>query len=163
MKSSLSFRSCPAYATASSVLFCIALAASVTHACPPGTMPDPKYDPSIPAARAHPQRCVPAPKPSVARYNGPINPNIEHAAQPHSQTPMQQDRSKLKPQPGLPIEHASSASNTHGIIFVGGKNAINSQPVPPGRAALNPQPIPPGRTLSPTPHPGSPIEKAEGH
>ena len=159
MESSFSFRFRPARTAASSALFCIALAASAAHACPPGTMPDPNYNPSSPAARAHPQRCVPAPKPPTAKYTGTANPNIEHAAQPHSQTPMQQDRSKLKPQPGAPVEHASSAADTHGIIFVGGKNAINSQPVPPGKAALNPQPIPPGRALHHAPPPGTPTEK----
>ena len=130
MKSSYFLGSPLMHGAALSGLFCVALAASTAHACPPGTMPDPNYNPSSPAARAHAQRCVPAPKPT-AKYVGTINPNIEHA-KPHSPTPMQQDRSGFKPQPGVPIEHASSTSNAHGIIFVGGKSALNPQPIPPG-------------------------------
>lgn len=42
-------------------------------------------------------------------------------------------------------------SETHGIIFVGGKSA------------LNPQPIPPGHLKTPTPNPGAPIERPLGH
>lgn len=163
MKSSFSFGSRLARGAAVSGLFCVALAASTALACPPGTMPDPNYDPSSPAARAHPQRCVPAPKPPTARYTETTNPDIEHASRLHSPTPMQQDRSKLKPQPGVPIERANGAADTHGIIFVGGKNTINSQPVPPGKAALNPQPIPPGHALRHAPPPGTPIEKTGSH
>ncbi len=55
-------------------------------------------------------------------------------AKPHAPPPEMIDRSKARPQPGAPIEHRANAANTHGIIFVGGKN----------KAALNPQPIPPG-------------------
>lgn len=156
MNSSFSSDSRLTHSVALSCLFCFALAASAVHACPLGTMPDPNYNPSGPMARAHPQRCVPAPRPPTAKYIGTPGPDVEHAAQLHSQTPMQQDRSKLKPQPGVPIEHANDASNTHGIIFVGGKSALNTQPIPPGKAALNPQPVPPGRVV---PHPSDPIEK----
>ena len=42
-------------------------------------------------------------------------------------------------------------SETHGIIFVGGKTA------------LNPQPIPPGHAIKAMPHPGAPVENAAGH
>ena len=144
MKSSPSYRSRLTHGVTSSCLFCIALAASMAHACPPGTMPDPNYNPSGPAARAHPQRCVPAPKQPTAKYIGTNNADVEHAARLHSQTPMQQDRSKLKPQPGVPIEHANNTSNAHGIIFVGGKSALNPQPIPPGHVV---------------PHPSDPLEK----
>lgn len=47
-----------------------------------------------------------------------------------------------------PVAHHASAAQTRGIIFVGGKNAINSQPVPPGRAVHQ------------TPRPGAPVEHA---
>lgn len=163
MRSSFPFGSRLAHDIALSGLLCVALAASAARACPPGTMPDPNYDPSSPAARAHPQRCVAAPKPSTARYVGSANPDIEHAVQPHSPTSMRQDRSKLEPRPGVPIEHAGSAADTHGIIFVGGKSALNMQPIPSGKAALNPQPIPPGHTLRHAPPRGTPVEKAESH
>jgi hypothetical protein len=36
-----------------------------------------------------------------------------------------------KPVPG-------AAQNTHGIIFVGGHSALNTQPIPPGHALLKP-------------------------
>jgi hypothetical protein len=42
-------------------------------------------------------------------------------------------------------------SDTRGIIFVGGKQALNPQPIPPGHAV---------RTL---PHPGAPSEQPAGH
>ncbi|MGH8212611.1 MAG: hypothetical protein ACREPP_05200 [Rhodanobacteraceae bacterium] len=42
-------------------------------------------------------------------------------------------------------------SGSHGIIFVGGKQA------------LNPQPIPPGHAVKKLPQPGAPIEKPLGH
>ncbi|WP_018974305.1 hypothetical protein [Rudaea cellulosilytica] len=144
-------------------LACSALVASWAHACPIGTMPDPNYNPSAPAARAHPRRCVPAPKPPTAKYIGTTNPDIEHASRLHSQTPMQQDHSKLKPQPGAPIERANSVSNTHGILSTTGNAALNTQPIPPGKAALNPQPIPPGHALHQMPQPGAPIKKIESH
>jgi len=141
MKSSLSSGSHLTRCVALSGLFCVALAASTAHACPPGTMPDPNYNPSSPGARAHPQRCVPAPKPT-AKYAGTINPNIEQA-KPHSAMQMQQDHSKVKPQPGAPIQTANSGSNERAIIFVGGKSALNPQPIPPGNV----------------PHPSDPLEK----
>lgn len=82
-------------------------------------------------------------------------------------TPNPQRAHHRKAQPGVMSQPASAATITpaappavttaadsHGIIFVGGKSAINSQPVPPGKAALNPQPIPPGKTaLNPQPIP----------
>lgn len=94
----------------------------------------------------------------------------------HKPIPKTIDRVKIKPQLGAPVEHHSSASETHGIIFVGGKNAINSQPVPPGHApdtrSINSQPVPPGHAVHKSPQPGDPVEharkvkikqQAEGH
>jgi hypothetical protein len=55
-------------------------------------------------------------------------------------------------------------TDTHGIIFVGGKQqALNPQPIPPGKTALNPQPIPPGHAIKKLPPPGAPVENAAGH
>lgn len=53
----------------------------------------------------------------------------------------------------------TGAADEHGIIFVGGKQALNPQPIPPGKSSLNPQPIPPGHVKTPVPPPGTPIEK----
>lgn len=65
-------------------------------------------------------------------------------------------------QPDERVEHRSSAAQTHGIIFVGGKSAINSQPVPPGHSpdlgSINSQPVPPGHAVHQSPRPGTPIE-----
>ena len=52
--------------------------------------------------------------------------------------------------PGL-VEHHASGANSHGIIFVGGKRA------------LNPQPIPPGHAVRKLPRPGAPVENPAGH
>ena len=54
-------------------------------------------------------------------------------------------------------------TDTHGIIFVGGKQTLNPQPIPPGKSSLNPQPIQPGHSKTPTPNPGAPIERPLGH
>lgn len=63
-----------------------------------------------------------------------------------------------------PATHRTGAAQTHGIIFVGGKSAINSQPVPPGhspdKVSINSQPVPPGRAVHQTPRPGAPVEHA---
>ncbi|WP_347260570.1 hypothetical protein [Rudaea sp.] len=143
MKSSFSPASRLARGVVLSGLFCLALAASTAQACPPGTMPDPNYSPSNATARARPQRCVPAPKQPTAKYIGTNNPDVEHSARLHSQTPMLQDHSKVKPEPGAPIETANGGANERAIIFVGGKSALNPQPIPPGH----------------TPQPSGPIEK----
>ena len=82
MNSSFSSDSRLTHSVALSCLFCFALAASAAHACPPGTMPDPNYNPSGPVARAHPQRCVPAPKPPTAKYIGTTGPDVEHTDDP---------------------------------------------------------------------------------
>lgn len=54
-------------------------------------------------------------------------------------------------------------SDTHAIIFVGGKQALNPQPIPPGKSALNPQPIPPGHAVHKLPQPGAPVQQAVSH
>ena len=78
----------------------------------------------------------------------------------------QVDRARTRPQPGGPVEHRSNAAQTHGIIFVGGKSAINSQPVPPGHSpdtrSINSQPVPPGRAVHKRPLPGDPVERTHG-
>lgn len=72
-------------------------------------------------------------------------------AETHTPAPKMIDRSKLKPQPGAPVELRASAANTRAIIFVGGKQA------------LNPQPIPPGHAVHKLPQPGTPIQSPSGH
>ncbi len=52
---------------------------------------------------------------------------------------------------GYDLRAQHEARSSHGIIFVGGKQALNPQPIPPGHAV---------KTL---PHPGVPIENAAGH
>jgi len=81
-----------------------------------------------------------------------------HTSRPHTFAPKMIDRSKVKPQPGVPIEHRSGASERHGIIFVGGHSSSNLD-----KAALNPQPIPPGHTVKKLPHHGAPVEQPAGH
>ncbi|HJU08625.1 MAG TPA: hypothetical protein VJ727_09115 [Rhodanobacteraceae bacterium] len=49
---------------------------------------------------------------------------------------------------GYDLRAQHEAKTAHGIIFVGGKQA------------LNPQPIPPGHVKAAIPHPGAPIEKS---
>jgi|GEM_PF-1528787 len=61
---------------------------------------------------------------------------------------------------GYDLRAQHEAKTTHGIIFVGGKQALNPQPIPPGKSSLNPQPIPPGHIKAAIPHPGAPIEKS---
>jgi len=51
----------------------------------------------------------------------------------------------VAPGPTHATPSAAAASNTHGIIFVGGKPQNN-------KAALNPQPIPPGVPAKPVEH-----------
>lgn len=117
-----------------------------------------------PGYRSKAGHCIPGPaqphRPLVMKSVAPAPTAVSPIhAKPHTLAPKTIDGSKVKPQPGAPIEHHASASNTHGIIFVGGKNAINSQPVPPGKSSLNPQPIPPGHSTRRPPHSGTPIEK----
>ncbi|MES2402912.1 MAG: hypothetical protein V4567_01085 [Pseudomonadota bacterium] len=121
-----------------------------------------------PGYRSKAGHCIPGPaqphRPYVAKSNVHVPAGVSPwHTQPHTLVPKAIDRSKLKPQPGAPIEQHAGTSDQRGIIFVGGKNAINSQPVPPGKAALNPQPIPPGHILHPIPRPGAPVEKPAGH
>ena len=92
-----------------------------------------------PGYRAKAGHCIPGPAHAHHPYVAKSNVHVPSAAsplhaKPHALAPKAVDRSKVKPQPGAPIERHADASNTHGIIFVGGKN----------KAALNPQPIPPG-------------------
>lgn len=79
---------------------------------------------------------------------------------------------------------APQTGSTNGIVFVGGKSSINSQPVPPGKtgptpqligpgpvsinsqpvppgsSAMNSQPVPPGKPLVPVgPGPGDPAAR----
>lgn len=106
--------------------------------CPPGMHPSGASD------RAHPAKCVPDRTPT-RRSNVRLPSGVRlQAGKPHTPTPKQRDWRKAGPSVGPgPVEHAAKA-NPHAIIFTGGKNAINSQPVPPGHATLNPQPISPG-------------------
>lgn len=63
------------------------------------------------------------------------------------------------PGPTHTTTSSSSAASKQGIIFVGGKNALNPQPIPPGHSSTTPGAMPttkPGVTTSkplPTPDP----------
>ena len=52
---------------------------------------------------------------------------------------------------GYDLRAQHEAKSTHGIIFVGGKQA------------LNPQPIPPGHSVHKPPQPGAPVQQAISH
>ena len=64
---------------------------------------------------------------------------------------------------GYDLRAQHEAKSAHGIIFVGGKQALNPQPIPPGKTALNPQPIPPGHSVHKLPQPGAPVQQAVSH
>ena len=64
---------------------------------------------------------------------------------------------------GYDLRAQHEAKSAHGIIFVGGKQALNPQPIPPGKSALNPQPIPPGHAVHKLPQPGAPVQHAISH
>lgn len=136
------------------------LAQNAFATCPPGQQ--------LYQGRCVPVKHMPQQAPHETRFTEKLN-TTPYGARPtgkytyHPIAPKIIDRTKVKPQPGAPIEHHSSTSQQHGIIFVGGKNTINSQPVPPGHSELNPQPIPPGHTLHKIPHSGTPIENNGGH
>jgi hypothetical protein len=121
-----------------------------------------------PGYRSKAGHCVPSQAqshhPFVMKSNEhpPIAVSPMHA-KPHTFAPKMIDKSKVKPQPGVPIEQHASASSTHGIIFVGGKQALNPQPIPPGKNTLNPQPIPPGHAVHKPPQPGAPVQQAISH
>lgn len=117
-----------------------------------------------PGYRSKARHCIPEPaqshRPLVMKSIAPAPTAVSPiSAKPHVLAPKAIDRSKVKPKPGAPIERHASASNARGIIFVGGKQSLNPQPIPPGNAALNPQPIPPGHSTRKPPHPGTPVEK----
>ena len=146
-------------------------------ACPPGTQRyqgrciSDQREPQHAPRRQDQQEPQRAPRPDQLRRSKPPQyytkkPNMTPygvrttgSSTIHSPRPMMIDHSRVKPRPGVPIEHSSSTGQQHGIIFVGGKNAINSQPVPPGHSALNPQPIPPGHAIRKIPNPGAPLEQ----
>lgn len=135
-----------------------ALIAQITSAapCPPG------YHGSYP--HCMPDQAKPHPPYTAHGYAHASGATTMHAARTHPAEPKMADWHKTGPSvsPG-PVEHATSASGQHGIIFVGGKQALNPQPIPPGKSSLNPQPIPPGHLKTPIPNPGAPIEKPLGH
>lgn len=154
------------------------VAQSAMANCPPGYAPKaPGVCVPTPPHRYHPGHTL------TAHSNVPSSVPLTHTTHKSIQINKEVDWHKVKPQPGVPIEHHSSASEKHGIIFVGGhsryvddtrainsqpvppgheKQALNPQPIPPGHSALNTQPIPPGHSLRRLPHPGVPLEK-NGH
>lgn len=136
------------------VLGAISAHSAAATTCPPG------YHGSAPHCQpdqAHPDRPY--------TTHGAAPSSFAPTSSRHIQTEMHEpvDRARHKPQPGAPVEHRSNAAQTHAIIFVGGKNAINSQPVPPGHSpdieSINSQPVPPGRAAHRLPQPGAPIER----
>jgi len=152
----------PALIPLSIALLCAAVAqTAIATACPPGYRGSyPKCMPA-PAATHHPQL--------EEKAIGP-HPEGETRRTGHGPIPVGRkivDQRRVRPAPGGPIEHHAGGAATHAIIFVGGRNAINSQPVPPGHApdtsSINSQPVPPGRPLKRVPNPGAPVEKAVGH
>lgn len=121
---------------------------AVRVTCPPGTHTYQGHCVVVPPrpGQAHPRTYT-------AHSNMPsgITPTYVSKKPPHATTPKMVDWRKTGPHIGPgPVEHHASAANTHGIIFVGGKQA------------LNPQPIPPGHAIKRVPHPGTPIETG-GH
>lgn len=89
----------------------------------------------------------------TAHSNLPPGMTPAYASKPprHTTTTKMIDKSKAQPRPGVPIGQHATESNTHGINFVGGKQA------------LNPQPIPPGHAVHEVPQPVEPVEKPGGH
>jgi len=98
----------------------------------------------------------------------PVHASATHSAEPRTAQALQVKHHAGPASAGssykydLEAQHEAKA-DTHGIIFVGGKQALNPQPIPPGKNALNPQPIPPGHVMKKLPPPGAPIENAAGH
>lgn len=105
------------------------------------------HRPPMAQSRAH-SSVAPLP----AQHTHP-SPRVYTARQPKWQPP-------AGPGPLHGASHRSNAKNSHGIVFVGGNNAINSQPVPPGRQAHDAPTLPPGhqpRALHPIgPRPAEP-------
>lgn len=141
------------------ILVC-SLGAITTHsvaatACPPGSHGSiPHCQPNQAGSHERFTMNHGAVSPSPAPISGRHRPAEIHA---------QVDPARVRPQSGAPVEHRSSAAQTHSIIFVGGKSAINSQPVPPGHSpdmgSINSQPVPPGRAVHKRPLPGNPVER----
>ncbi|MBS0430817.1 MAG: hypothetical protein JSS21_00205, partial [Proteobacteria bacterium] len=91
-----------------------------------------------PGYRSKAGHCIPGPAPThhpwmKSTVHAPSAVPATHS-KPHTLAPKMIDKSTVKPQPGAPIEQHASESNTHGIIFVGGKQALNTQPIPPGHS-----------------------------
>jgi len=115
----------PARVAAASALLLSSLCTAMAWACDPNNA---KHVPCPVSAQTHqPLVYTAARKPGI----GPVAP------QPLRATP------------------GAAANSKQSIIFVGGKGALNPQPIPPGhgngKAALNPQPIPPGKVLQGSP------------
>lgn len=123
--------------------------------CPPGSR----------GAAPHCQPSQVAPRPTNPMQNRAPSSVAPDLGQSHA-VPLSQprDRRLLGPPVTEPLAPHANAAQTHGIIFVGGKSAINSQPVPPGHApgevSINSQPVPPGHAVHQTPRPGTPVEHA---
>ena len=103
-------------------LACALASQAAATTCPPGYRPKGN-------------QCMPGPVtphgPLTAHSNVPSSMPVTHLAHPPSAITKQVDRSKLKPQPGAPVE-------------------LNPQPIPPGHAlALPPHP---GAPLQKTGH-----------
>ncbi|MEP6899313.1 MAG: hypothetical protein ABI870_12350, partial [Rhodanobacter sp.] len=138
-----------AIAMAVCAIFTFSMQSALAVTCPPGYASKGPGCVPTPPHPYHPRRGV------AEHVNAHASPTANPLRHEPAELHKQADWHKLKPQPGAPIEHASSASQKHGIIFVGGKKAIHSQPVARDHAALNPQPIPPGHSLRKMPHPGA--------
>lgn len=105
--------------------------------------------------------CLPGPKPRnqdshslSTQFKGSAAANVAPASanQPPRIKPILLERKRTAPSVGPgPVEHAAGGGNQHPVISTGGKNAINSQPVPPKNAAHAPL------------HPLAPAEKNPGH
>jgi hypothetical protein len=70
-------------------------------------------------------------------YHGTYPRCVPEQAKPrhvHATTPKMRRWHAPAPSPS-PVEHVAHASNRRAIIFVGGKQALNPQPIPPGHAA----------------------------
>ncbi len=147
--------------------------AGQANPCPPQEQ---RYQGRCAPVRSTPQQARPQPRYTgtlKTTHNGATPEGKPHVLKP---TPEVMDRAKVRPQPGAPIEYASSVSgqhgvmghtgsraasnaDSHGIIFVGG----HAQPLQPGvKQSLNPQPIPPGHVARHPAPTGTPINPS-GH
>ena len=72
---------------------------------------------------------------SRAQYAGMASPVGSIGGKHDSaETQNKMDRAGARPHPGTSVERRASAAEEQGIIFVGEKSALNSQPVPPQRS-----------------------------